>query len=243
MTLMPFWNYFGAKWRAASLYPAPQYDTIVEPFAGAAGYALNHHDRRVVLVDLDETIASVWNYLIHVSESEIMSIPIVDYIDDLWHVSHEARLLVGLLFADGFESPRKHVSPSRRARGRGSKWNERRRFRIANQLRFIRHWRVLHGSYAEAPDVVATWFIDPPYQKEGYAYKCSARSIDFSHLGMWCRSRIGQTIVCENDGADWLPFRHHETIRARAHRESAEAIWDRASSSAEWFARSGMVLR
>jgi hypothetical protein len=32
--LRPFWRYYGGKWRAAPRYPAPRYDTIIEPFAG-----------------------------------------------------------------------------------------------------------------------------------------------------------------------------------------------------------------
>ncbi len=30
--------------------------------------------------------------------------------------------------------------------------------------------------------------------------------MDFVALGSWCQQRLGQTIVCEYEGADWLPF-------------------------------------
>lgn len=45
MILRPFFTYFGAKWRAAPHYPPPTHPTVIEPFAGAAGYALRHHTR------------------------------------------------------------------------------------------------------------------------------------------------------------------------------------------------------
>ena len=51
-SLRPFWAYYGGKWRAAPRYPRPMHDTIIEPFAGAAGYSLRYPDRNVVLVEL-----------------------------------------------------------------------------------------------------------------------------------------------------------------------------------------------
>ena len=51
----------------------------------------------------------------------------------------------------------------------------------------------------------ATWFIDPPYNNAaGQRYR--TRVSDYSKLGRWCRDRWGQVIVCENYGAEWLPF-------------------------------------
>ena len=38
--LKPFWRYYGGKYRAAPAYPPPRLGTIVEPFAGSAGYSL-----------------------------------------------------------------------------------------------------------------------------------------------------------------------------------------------------------
>ena len=38
--LLPFWAYYGGKWRSAPRYPAPVHGRIIEPFAGAAGYAM-----------------------------------------------------------------------------------------------------------------------------------------------------------------------------------------------------------
>jgi len=63
----------------------------------------------------------------------------------------------------------------------------------------------------------------------GTHYRCSAKAIDFNHLGAWCVDRRGQVIVCENEGATWLPFAPFWEIKAcggsgRTSR-SAEAIF------------------
>ena len=69
--LRPFWTFFGGKWRIAPKYPAPVYDTIIEPFAGEAGYALRHASAKVVLVEADPLIAGIWRWLIKVTPSEV----------------------------------------------------------------------------------------------------------------------------------------------------------------------------
>jgi len=81
MKLKPFFTMFGAKWRAAPRYPKPQYSTIVEPFAGAAGYSVRYADRNIRLYELNPAFYGVWHYLIHVRPSEVMRIPV-----DLFHV-------------------------------------------------------------------------------------------------------------------------------------------------------------
>lgn len=58
--LRTFFNFYGGKWKAAPTYPAPKHDTIIEPFAGGAGYSLRHHERQVVLIDRDPVIAGIW---------------------------------------------------------------------------------------------------------------------------------------------------------------------------------------
>jgi site-specific DNA-adenine methylase len=83
MMLRPFWRYYGGKWRAAPHYPAPRYDVIVEPFAGAAGYSMRYPDRHVELFDASPYVVGVWSYLIRVSPREIQAIPEVEAIADL----------------------------------------------------------------------------------------------------------------------------------------------------------------
>ena len=58
----------------------------------------------------------------------------------------------------------------------------------------------------------STWFIDPPYTVGGFWYKFS--QIDYQHLSTWCRERKGLSIVCENNKADWLPFKRLSYARS-----------------------------
>lgn len=213
MILRPFFSYYGSKWRIANRYPTPKYATIIEPFAGSAGYSLNYSDRHVVLCDINPQVSEVWRYLIRASEHDILSLPNVPlsqdfHIDDL-KLSQEARWLIGFWLGRAGEYPR--TTPSAwMLSGEWPKrfWGEYTRNRIANHLRYIRHWIALNCDYSRIPrDNRSTWFIDPPYTSaagRSYRYK----SIDYQHLGGWARSRQGQVIACEGDsGADWLPFK------------------------------------
>lgn len=228
-TLHPFWRYYGGKWRAAPRYPAPRYDTIVEPFAGAAGYSMRYPDRRVVLVERYAVIAEMWRYLIAVPASEVRRIPTVDCVDDLpaW-VPQGARSLVGFAMNDANVSPCRVLSSGRikrRAEGCAFEgWNEARRERVAAQVEAIRHWRVIEGDYTQAPNVRATWFVDPPYNNRAGSYYVHS-SLDYAALASWCRTREGQTIVCENEGATWLPFRPFAILAGMNGHGSREAIW------------------
>lgn len=230
--LKPFWRGYGGKWRAAPRYPAPEHGTIVEPFAGTAGYSLRHAERNVILVELYPVIAELWRYLISVSADEIRRIPCVEHVDDLpaW-VPQGGRWLVGLCMSNAVTTPRKSLSSGLRqlaARGRTFVgWTEAQRERVASQVQYIRHWRIIEGDYTRAPDLRATWFVDPPYNNAaGQHYPHGPDGINYPALGNWCRSRQGQVIVCENEGADWLPFEPFATIKAGpAKRVSREVIW------------------
>ena len=231
--LKPFFTYFGGKYRAALKYPAPVHDEIIEPFAGSAGYSVRHPDRKVTLIDLDERVAGTWEYIINAGESEVRRLPLWDgswgTVDDL-NIPQEARWLIGWWLNQGASSPGK--SPSawvRSGRYPNSVWGEAVRERIASQQHRVRHWKIICGSYEDAPDKTATWFIDPPYQVAGKSYRHGARGIDFNALGGWCKRRPGQAIVCENEGADWLPFRFLgqslATPGAGRSGVSAESVW------------------
>lgn len=228
--LRPFFGYYGGKWRdALKHYPEPTYEKIVEPFAGSAGYSVRYYDRHITLCERDPIIAAVWRYLIKAPASEILKIPDVPLdgsVDDL-RTTEEARWLVGFWLNRGTASPRKRPSPWMRNKVRpGSFWGERVRNTIASQVDAIRHWKVIEGGYENAPEVSATWFIDPPYQHAGVHYRFGSEQLDYEALGTWCRSRPGQVIVCENEGANWLPFRALADVKTtRADRRSKEAIW------------------
>lgn len=91
MTLRPFIRYYGGKWRVAPLYPAPLYRTIVEPFAGAAGYSLRHHRHDVVLVEKYPPLAEMWRWLIAAAPADVLRIPVVDHVDELPDTSQRPR--------------------------------------------------------------------------------------------------------------------------------------------------------
>ena len=230
----PFFKFFGGKWANAYKYPAPQIGTIIEPFAGGAGYATRRGGgRRVVLYDADPTICGVWKYLIHATASEILALPEVrddQTVDDITWPCEEAKWLVGFWLNAGVTTPAKKPSKWMRSRVRpGAFWGEAAKRRIAVQIHKINEWEVHNLSFHQVPAEYATWFVDPPYQNKGKLYKYSATAIDFNQLGQWCRELPGQVIVCENEGADWLPFSQlYDTATATSRRggtRSAEVVW------------------
>lgn len=232
--LKPFWRYYGGKYRAAPKYPPPRFDTIIEPFAGQAGYSLRYPERQVILVEKYPVIAEVWRFLVGVTEREIRSIPCVEHVDDLpADVPQGGRWLVGFCMSSAVTSPRKSLSSGKRklaAMGRKFEgWTEAQRSRVASQVGSIRHWKVIEGDYSESPDVEATYFIDPPYEgAAGEHYIHGSSALDYSAVSTWIRARHGQVIACEAVGATWLPFRPFMSAksfpRARS-KTSAEAIW------------------
>jgi 16S rRNA G966 N2-methylase RsmD len=112
-----------------------------------------------------------------------------------------------------------------------SHWGVEVRARLAEQVEYIRHWKIHNASYSSLRNRKATWFCDPPYAaKHGRCYRFN--QIDFQHLGAWCRERRGQVIVCESPGADWLPFKEAGIVRsANGHNLkgwSREMLWTQA---------------
>ena len=229
--LRPFWRYYGGKFRAAPMYPSPRHATIVEPFAGAAGYSTRYADRLVILVERYPVIAEMWRWLIEAPPSEALRIPPVDHVDDLpaW-VPAGARSLVGFWMNTGATAPRRRLSSglnALRETGRTVGWCDAVRERTARQMARIRHWQVIEGDYTDAPDIEATWFVDPPYNNAAGSHYVHSE-VDFDALGAWCRERRGQVIACENEGASWLPFEALATVKAGPRSSgSAEAVWHR----------------
>lgn len=226
--LRPFWRYYGSKWRAAPRYPKPRHRTIIEPFAGAAGYSLRYPDHDVILVEKYPVIAAIWRWLIAVDAKEVLAIPDVDAVADLpeW-VPQSARWLVGMTFLHSATRPRNSRASGLSGRsGCDSGWSRQMRERIAAQVAAIRHWRVIEGDYTAAPNVEATWFIDSPYKgKSGRRYVHTSSKLDYGALATWCRSRRGQVTVCEAAGATWLPFAPFGSTNSMGSKRSGEAIW------------------
>lgn len=204
MSVGPFWRYYGGKWRAAVRYPEPQHRQIIEPFAGAAGYACRYPDCDVLLIDRDPVIIAIWQYLISATPADVLNIgdiPDGGTVDDL-DAPQAARWLAGFWCNAGVPRPRKRPSIWAQASGGWSQWA---RARIAADVPRIKHWRAICADYTAAPDVPATWFIDPPYQgRAGRHYRCNA--VDYCALGHWTKQRQGLVIACEQAGATWLPW-------------------------------------
>lgn len=234
--LRPFFTYFGGKFRAAPHYPPPQHPVIIEPFAGSAGYALRYPTRDVLLIDLDEKIIGTWQYLIRTGAEEIRRLPLCgpewETVQDL-DLPQEARWLIGWWLNKGTTDPANRPSAWMRNPDHNvgcNFWGNGVRERLATQVEHIRHWKAVHSSYIDAPDITATWFIDPPYEVAGGRYR--VRDVDYPHLAQWSQERQGQVIVCENVGAKWLPFvplRASQAMSGRGRSGSSdEAIWTAA---------------
>jgi len=230
--MKPFFTYYGGKYRAAPKYPAPIYNRIVEPFAGSAGYAVRYPHKEIILIDKDEKICGVWDYLINASKYDILSLPNIQpnqTVDDL-SVGQSEKWLIGFWLNKGAAQPCKKPSAWMRAGSHDSSfWGDAIKQRIAVQCEKISHWQIIQGSYNSYDFGRATYFVDPPYYDMGRHYKHGANDIDFSALASWCQSQIGQVIVCENTGATWLPFVHFMDAKATESKNggkiSKEAIW------------------
>lgn len=224
--LHPFFSYFGSKYRLAKYYPKPEYNEIIEPFAGSAGYSLLYPDKQITLYEVYEPIVELWNYLINVSEEEILSLPLGPF-DKNHPVESEvssipARILLGFWLTES----QTNVSRYPLSKSRGGNWTERKRKMIASQLKYIRHWKVEKRSFDEIENRKATWFIDPPYEEAGKRYRYN--KINYSILGQWCKERMGQVIVCEQNKAKWLNFEHFKTdrkVRNASNKDYKELVW------------------
>ena len=78
---------------------------------------------------------------------------------------------------------------------------------MAENVFKVKHWDLIQGDYTLAPDITATWFIDPPYKGEaGTGYRWGSKEMDYSALANWILARKGQVICCEGHEGDYLPF-------------------------------------
>ncbi len=217
--MKPFFSFYGGKWRVGRHYPNPMFETIVEPFAGSAGYSVRHFEKRVVLVERDPKIAATWRFLLGSSVGDILALPEISpgqTVNDL-NVCEEARYLIGWWLNKGSATPK--ISPSywmRQGLRPRPHWGPEIRSRLAHQVEKIKHWVLIEADWSRAPNIEATWFVDPPYEKAGKHYRYNSKDIDYFRLSKWCSTVLrGQIIVCENVGASWLPFQPLEKHQSR----------------------------
>lgn len=205
--------FYGRKQRIANKYPEPLYDTIIEPFSGSAAYSMLYHDKKVILNDIDIKIYKTWEYLINCNSQQIRNLPILNKgqtLDDIDfnYLKDEEKYLIGFFLNPGSSQPKK--SP-----GNFCAWNDKNKELLSENIKKVKHWEIFNRDYKDLDNVTATWFIDPPYQIQGKWYKYNNKLIDYNYLKDWCLSRKGQIIVCENKGANWLPFEELLKLRGQ----------------------------
>lgn len=221
MKLKPFFTYFGGKYRLAPKYPKPRFDTIFEPFAGAAGYSLRYPEKRVILCEKNAQIRGMWEWLIRASRSEVLSLPLLEQgqtVDTLDAIP-EAKTLIGFWCNKATTHPSKRLSAWSKHYPKQF-WGPEIRERVASQVGTIGHWKVF-SDYTKV-DGWGTWFIDPPYQSQGHRYK--EHDINYAELRDWCARRHGQLIVCEDSAATWGPFVPFAQSKSRLGK-CDEVIW------------------
>ena len=129
--LHPFFSYFGSKYRMAKHYPKSLYTTIIEPFAGSAGYSLLYPYKNVILYDNYEPVISLWDYLIKVKKEEILSLPLdnnghpfcKEYPVSDCDIAPEAKILIGFWLTESQTNPSRYPL----SKSRGGNWTEKKR--------------------------------------------------------------------------------------------------------------------
>lgn len=170
--------YYGRKKQIAKYYPEPNCATIIEPFAGAAAYSLygENWSKRVILVEKDPRVSGLWQWLIEeATVSDIRKLPDLrtgDYSTDFLHIIHAATKMA-------FKFKRIKVTPVLERN-----WEISKRIFKENLFK-IKHWKIICGDYSEAPDIEATWFIDPPYKgNSGMGYGYGSNLLDYRKLAI-----------------------------------------------------------
>lgn len=207
------------KKQIAKHYPAPNFDTIIEPFAGAAAYSLfqNNWKKRIILLEKDPKVAEIWKWLIHsATVEEIKKLPdlkVGEKSSEFLHIIHAATKMA-------FHFKTIKVTPVLERN-----WEISRRV-FAENLYKVKHWEIICDDYTAAPDVEATWFIDPPYKDSpGLGYKFSSKFIDYNALANWALDRKGEIIFCEGEFGDYLPFKPLLELKGVAGKSSKELIY------------------
>ena len=220
-------SYFGSKAKIIHHYPKPLYNTVIEPFAGAAWYSILYYKKNIIINEKYEVIYKIWDYMVNrANPSEILEKTKFGFREDLRETnfsSEEVRNFIGFCANMGSKSPCNIVQNWAHNPNAGySTLIENKLIRLVKLTYKIKHWEVVFGDYKDLPNIEATWFIDPPYQHGGSNYIVS--KINYKELSKWCKERKGQVIVCENSKANWLNFKPLVRISG-IRRKSTECIW------------------
>lgn len=222
--------YYGAKNLLAKHYPIPKYNLIIEPFAGSAAYTCFHlyrnKDLKAILCDKDDSVAATWDFLLKCSENDILNFPtpkIGEYAFDF---------LIKTCTVSNASSKCKKMKYTERL----NKVFQIQKKRLIKLLPIRDRIQFIHGDYQDLKNDHGTWFIDPPYQilkingsvfqnGDGYSKNCGESSINFKDLKNYCLNRNGQIIVCEKEGANWLPFQPFKSNKTSLNKIYNEVIF------------------
>lgn len=211
--------YYGRKKQIAKYYPSPQCDTIIEPFAGAAAYSLYKENwrKRVILVEKDERVFDIWNWLINeATVEEINNLPTLkvgERSSEFLHIIHAVTKM-----AFQFKTIKVTAILERN-------WEISKRT-MAQNLYKIKHWEIINGDYTDAPNIKATWFIDPPYKGDsGLGYRYGSNTINYTNLAEWALHRKGELIFCEGKEGDYLPFKPLVDLKGVAGKANKEMMF------------------
>lgn len=248
--------YLGAKNRLSAIpfdaggYPDPVYGLIIEPFAGSAGYAQRwRQGHQVVLIDKDPSVIRLWHDLRGLTAAEILALPT----PEAGTYCEKGSLLDALVKVCAHSNGPAHMTgPLKVPKRVVGIWPGMMK-RMADRVDDVRDWDIKVGDYTDAPDVEATWFIDPPYvpsrttktrtkSPRGQGYLHSNSGIDYDELVDWCLSRRGQIIAADH-GETWIGdladraqrrgYRDHEgkpvTVRALRAQYDSQGLPNRES--------------
>lgn len=251
MKIGPLFKWYGSKWSAAKHYPPPKFRRLYETHAGGAGYALNHVDREVILIETNEQLVELWSWLINsANEHTIREIPI-----DV----PEGVDIRELGLSRGQELLLKHwqrtnnVGDCWTVSAWGNKpgqWTANTRARVAEEVEAVGHWTI-RTSIDWWNETGATLFVDPPYM---YNYQYKSQPIDYERLAMRVLSatKRNQVIACEaacsKTGVvpDYLPFKKsHRQVTSRRkagnNTHSEELVFTKGPFRSGWILRGKRV--
>lgn len=217
--------FYGRKKQLAKYYPAPIYDTIIEPFAGAAAYSgyKDNWKKNVILIEKDEKVFKIWDWLINeATENEIINLPdlkVGEKSSEFLHIVHAATKMAF------------HFKTIKVTEVLQRNWEISKRV-MSKDLHKVKHWQIINDDYSNAPNIEATWFIDPPYKgSSGLGYRHSSKLIDYNKLAEWTLNRKGEVIFCEGEEGDYLPFNPLVNLNGIAGKISKEVIYYRTDKS------------
>ncbi len=232
----PLFKWFGSKWLSSKTLPKPEYETIIEPFAGGAGYSLRYASHKVTLCETDPHLKVLWRWLIAgATEDEIRQIPInVPEGTDIRSLglSKGAETLLKTWQRTNNVGDCWTISPWGNKPGQ---WTANTRARVAAEFGEVAHWCLSESGGLDllSSKREATWFIDPPYQ---YNYQYRSLPVDYTRLAALVRDNAGQRVVCEalcaktSARPTWLPFadfgsRITSRRKPENNHHSRELIW------------------